>query len=183
MLDVQAQQAFAPQAVTYFTPTEVPEGQTPEALAMSGYSDAEARNTYQELLGSSSMGDFPGVVQQAIRDLLTQYHKDFIQNVTSSEERVQVASLSWSAEYAVTTGFGSIDFEPFVACAKRYQDEVRNKGLELLPDGTFNLAAARSIEDGKDESSDTSTSGSTRVSGLTTGHVVMALVAAGISLL
>jgi hypothetical protein len=56
-------------------------------------------------------------------------------------------------------------------------------GLELLPDGTLNLAAVRSIEDGKDESSDTSTSGSTRVSGLTTGRMVMVLVAAGISLL
>ena len=35
------------------------------------------------------------------------------------------------------TGFGSIKFEPFIACAKRYQDEVRSKGLELLPDGTY----------------------------------------------
>ena len=35
------------------------------------------------------------------------------------------------------TGLGTIRFEPFVECAKRYQDEVRNKGLELLPDGSY----------------------------------------------
>ncbi len=40
------------------------------------------------------------------------------------------------------TGFGSIKFDPFVTCAKRYQDEVRSKGLEILPDGTLNTAAA-----------------------------------------
>jgi subtilase family serine protease len=46
------------------------------------------------------------------------------------------------------TGFGSINFGPFVECAKRYQDEVRSKGLELLPDGTFNMAAASSSSGG-----------------------------------
>lgn len=42
-----------------------------------------------------------------------------------------------AAGWDPATGFGSIDFEPFVACAKRYQDEVRSKGLELLPDGSY----------------------------------------------
>ena len=39
------------------------------------------------------------------------------------------AAPGWDA----ATGFGSINFGPFVECAKRYQDEVRNKGLEILP--------------------------------------------------
>ena len=39
------------------------------------------------------------------------------------------AAPGWDA----ATGFGSINFDPFVECAKRYQDEVRNKGLEILP--------------------------------------------------
>jgi hypothetical protein len=43
------------------------------------------------------------------------------------------AAPGWDA----ATGLGSIKFEPFVACAKRYQDEVRSQGLELLPDGTY----------------------------------------------
>jgi subtilase family serine protease len=428
MLDVQTQQAFAPKAVTFFTPTEIPLGQVLEALTMSGYTDAEARNFTQEIIGTPSLEDLPGFLRQILKDLLTQYYKDFIQNVTSSEERIQVASLSWSSSYYseatsfeileeglkelalsgitifvssgdagasgttsdgclsadspmmaddiqeswptvspwvtvvggtqflastedpqgaevvcntmtnggitsgggfagdvfpaelfstpawqekavkaylsennsstfdgfptkntpgynpngrafpdismyaawfptlkidgspntqagtslsaptaaamislvnqkllesgydvvgyanpmiywmgencteafrdvtignnqagknvedclygfpasagwdAATGFGSINFEPLVACAKRYQDEVRNQGLELLPDGTFNLAAARSSGDGRDESSDKSTSGSTRVIGLI-GHMVMGLVATGISLL
>jgi hypothetical protein len=40
------------------------------------------------------------------------------------------AAPGWDA----ATGFGSINFGPFVECAKRYQDEVRSKGLEMLPD-------------------------------------------------
>jgi hypothetical protein len=48
------------------------------------------------------------------------------------------AAPGWDA----ATGFGSINFGPFVECAKRYQDEVRSKGLEMLPDGSFNTAAA-----------------------------------------
>lgn len=51
------------------------------------------------------------------------------------------------------TGFGSIKFEPFIACAKRYQDEVRSKGLELLPDGTY-----RSLSSSKPSNIDSSTS-------------------------
>ena len=47
------------------------------------------------------------------------------------------AARGWDA----ATGFGSIRFEPFLACAKRYQDEVRGKGLEILPDGTYREAA------------------------------------------
>jgi hypothetical protein len=43
------------------------------------------------------------------------------------------AAPGWDA----STGFGSIKFEPFVNCAKKYQDEVRNKGLEILPNGTY----------------------------------------------
>jgi subtilase family serine protease len=43
------------------------------------------------------------------------------------------AASGWDA----ATGLGSARFEPFVSCAKRYQDEVRNKGLELLPDGSY----------------------------------------------
>lgn len=43
------------------------------------------------------------------------------------------ASPGWDA----ATGLGSIKFEPFVACAKRYQDEVRGKALEQLPDGSY----------------------------------------------
>ncbi len=39
------------------------------------------------------------------------------------------AAPGWDA----ATGFGSINFGPFVECAKRYQDEVRSKGLEILP--------------------------------------------------
>ncbi len=53
------------------------------------------------------------------------------------------AAPGWDA----ATGFGSINVGPFVECAKRYQDEVRNKGLEMLPDGTFNAAAASSSSD------------------------------------
>ena len=43
------------------------------------------------------------------------------------------AAPGWDA----ATGLGSINFGPFVECAKRYQDEVRNKGLEILPDGSY----------------------------------------------
>jgi hypothetical protein len=43
------------------------------------------------------------------------------------------AAPGWDA----ATGFGSINFGPFVECAKRYQDEVRNVGLEMLPDGSY----------------------------------------------
>lgn len=43
------------------------------------------------------------------------------------------AAPGWDA----ATGLGSIRFDPFVSCAKRYQDEVRRKGLELLPDGSY----------------------------------------------
>ena len=43
------------------------------------------------------------------------------------------AAPGWDA----ATGFGSIKFEPFVNCAKKYQDEVRSKGLEILPNGTY----------------------------------------------
>jgi tripeptidyl-peptidase-1 len=43
------------------------------------------------------------------------------------------AAPGWDA----ATGLGSVRFEPFVECAKRYQDEVRSKGLELLPDGSY----------------------------------------------
>jgi hypothetical protein len=48
------------------------------------------------------------------------------------------AAPGWDA----TTGFGAINFEPFIACAKRYQDEVRSKGLELLPDGSRRSVAS-----------------------------------------
>jgi hypothetical protein len=41
------------------------------------------------------------------------------------------------------TGFGSIKFGPFVECAKRYQDEIRSKGLEMLPDGSYRSDGAR----------------------------------------
>jgi hypothetical protein len=58
------------------------------------------------------------------------------------------AAPGWDA----STGLGSINFDPFVFCAKRYQDEVRSKGLELLPDGTFNTAAASSANGGSDQS-------------------------------
>jgi tripeptidyl-peptidase I len=43
------------------------------------------------------------------------------------------AAPGWDA----ATGFGSINFGPFVECAKRYQDEVRSVGLEMLPDGSY----------------------------------------------
>ena len=43
------------------------------------------------------------------------------------------AAPGWDA----ASGLGSINFGPFVECAKRYQDEVRNKGLEILPDGSY----------------------------------------------
>ena len=46
------------------------------------------------------------------------------------------AAPGWDA----ATGMGSINFGPFVQCAKRYQDEVRNKGLEVLPDGSYRAA-------------------------------------------
>ena len=48
------------------------------------------------------------------------------------------AAPGWDA----STGLGSISFDPFVSCAKRYQDEVRSKGLELLPDGSYRPAAS-----------------------------------------
>lgn len=48
------------------------------------------------------------------------------------------ATPGWDA----TTGFGAINFEPFIACAKRYQDEVRSTGLELLPDGSRRSVAS-----------------------------------------
>ena len=43
------------------------------------------------------------------------------------------AAPGWDA----VTGLGTIQFEPFVKCAKRHQDEVRSKGLELLPGGSY----------------------------------------------
>lgn len=49
------------------------------------------------------------------------------------------AAQGWDA----ATGLGSIRFGSFVSCAKRYQDEVRSKGLELLPDGSHRPAPVK----------------------------------------
>ena len=46
------------------------------------------------------------------------------------------AAPGWDA----ATGLGSLNFGPFIECAKRYQDEVRNKGLEILPDGSYRVS-------------------------------------------
>ena len=64
-------------------------------------------------------------------------------DITVSDNQVDEASESCLYGYPAapgwdaSTGFGSIKFEPFVNCAKKYQDEVRNKGLEILPNGTY----------------------------------------------
>jgi hypothetical protein len=109
MLDVQAQQAFAPQAVTYFAPTELILGTFVEKLSTflgsEGYSAVEIERFIQQVIEKFDSGavdilePLPASAQSYISELLTEYFLEFVNNVTTSEERPQVVSLSWSSSY------------------------------------------------------------------------------------
>jgi hypothetical protein len=110
-LDVEAQQAFAPQAVTFFAPTEeMPLSYYVEAARSAGYTEDQIQQFLDKFEAEGK--DSPDV--QPFIDALEPaadkaYFADFVSNVTSSEERVQVVSLSWFADY--TDGIG--DFKVF----------------------------------------------------------------------
>ena len=109
-LDVEAQQAFAPQAVTFFAPTEgTPLSYYVEAARSAGYTEDQIQQILDKFEAEGQ--DSPDV--QPFIDALEPaaakaYFADFVSNVTSSEERVQVVSLSWSADY--TYGIGDLKF-------------------------------------------------------------------------
>jgi len=109
-LDVEAQQAFAPQAVTFFAPTEgKPLSYYVEAARLAGYTKDQIEQILDKFKAEGK--DSPDV--QPFIDALEPaaakaYIADFVSNVTSSEERVQVVSLSWSADY--TYGIGDLKF-------------------------------------------------------------------------
>ena len=109
-LDVEAQQAFAPQAVTFFAPTEeMPLSYYVEAARSAGYTEDQIQQFIDKLEAEGQ--DSPDV--QPFIDALDPaaakaYIADFVSNVTSSEERVQVVSLSWGGDY--TNGIGDLKF-------------------------------------------------------------------------
>ena len=119
-LDVEAQQAFAPQAVTFFAPTEdTPLSYYVEAARSAGYTEDQIQQILDKFEAEGQ--DSPDV--QPFIDALEPaagkaYIADFVSNVTSSEERVQVVSLSWSADY--TNGIGDLKF---------FEDGLRNLTL------------------------------------------------------
>jgi len=102
-LDVEAQQAFAPQAVTFYTPTgTVPVSYYVEAARSAGYTEDKIQQftAGYETKGqdSSEVNDIIDLLKPAA---LKAYFRDFVSNVTSSQERIQVASLSWNADYTL----------------------------------------------------------------------------------
>ena len=119
-LDVEAQQAFAPQAVTFFAPTEgTPLSYYVEAARSAGYTEDQIQQILDKFEAEGK--DSPDV--QPFIDALEPaagkaYIADFVSNVTSSEERVQVVSLSWNADY--TNGIGDLKF---------FEDGLRNLTL------------------------------------------------------
>lgn len=108
MLDVQTQQAFVPQAVTHFTPTKQPisvaVAYLEEFLKGKGYA-SEAIEETVEAVEAGTTDKLPASIKQDIKvaysQLSTEYFLEFIKNVTTSEERAQVVSLSWNSDYAV----------------------------------------------------------------------------------
>ena len=60
-------------------------------------------------LQNSSDSGLPPGVDPSVRKAAESYFRDFVNNVTSAEERVQVISFSWSADYT----FGSGDYKVF----------------------------------------------------------------------
>ena len=114
-LDVEAQQAFAPQAVTFFAPTEgTPLSYYVEAARSAGYTEDQI----QQILEEQDSPDVQPFIDALKPAALKAYFADFVSNVTSSEERVQVVSLSWSADY--TYGIGDWKF---------FEDGLRNLTL------------------------------------------------------
>ena len=114
-LDVEAQQAFAPQAVTFFAPTEgTPLSYYVEAARSAGYTEDQI----QQILEEQDSPDVQPFIDALKPAALKAYFADFVSNVTSSEERVQVISLSWSADY--TYGIGDWKF---------FEDGLRNLTL------------------------------------------------------
>jgi len=110
-LDVETQQAFAPQAVTFFAPTEdLPLSYYVEAARSAGYTEDQIQqildNFEAEGKDSPDVQPFIDALEPAA---LKAYFLAFVNNVTSSEERVQVVSLSWFADYTDGTG----DFKVF----------------------------------------------------------------------
>ena len=116
-LDVEAQQAFAPQAVTFFAPTEdLPFSYYVEAARSAGYTEDQIQQTLDKFAAEGQ--DSPDV--QPFIDALEPaagkaYFLAFVNNVTSAEERVQVVSLSWNTDY--TNGIG--DFKVFEDALKK----------------------------------------------------------------
>ena len=118
-LDVEAQQAFAPQAVTFFQPTEAAlVTYVAEAARSAGSTEAEIQQITESFvnytsnpnpLQNSSDSGLPPGVDPSVRKAAESYFRDFVNNVTSAEERVQVISFSWSADYT----FGSGDYKVF----------------------------------------------------------------------
>ena len=114
MLDVQTMQAFAPQAITYFAPNEVlPMSRVFDllpsdvvAIVEDAY-PAASSESYNDLISSDGFPQFvesldPKIrveIEDAISEALKRYFTEFVNNVTTSEERVSVVSLSWSSSY------------------------------------------------------------------------------------
>jgi hypothetical protein len=123
-MDVETLQAFAPQAVTFFVPTEKLTGPqivpyVLEAARSAGYTEDQIQQLIAEF--ESEGPDSPGVkrtIAQLYSAITKAYFRDFVSNVTSSEPRVQVVSLSWNSDYTDEIG----DF-------KFFEDGLRNLTL------------------------------------------------------
>lgn len=109
-MDVETLQAFAPQAVTFFVPTEKLTGPqiVPyvfEAARSAGYTEDQIQQLSAEF--ESEGPDSPGVkrtIAQLYSAISKAYFRDFVSDVTSSEPRVQVVSLSWNSDYTDEIG-------------------------------------------------------------------------------
>ncbi len=113
-LDVEAQQAFAPQAVTFFGPTEAAlVAHVAEEARSEGYTEDEIQQIIEDFeayvvspdrIQENSDSALPPRVNPSVIKATQDYFRDFVSNMTSSEERVQVISLSWGHDYSVGTG-------------------------------------------------------------------------------
>ena len=110
-LDVETQRAFAPQAVSFFAPTgQAGASYFLEAARSAGYTEDQIQQFAEKIeaegLDSADVMNLTGPLEDAA---LKAFFKDFLSNVTSSEGRVQVVSLSWGSDYSS----GTDDFEVF----------------------------------------------------------------------
>ena len=115
-LDVEAQRAFAPQAVSFFAPTDraaLERATLLEAARSAGYTEDEIQQIIEDFeayvvspdrIQENSDSALPPRVNPSVIKATQDYFRDFVSNMTSSEERVQVISLSWGHDYSVGTG-------------------------------------------------------------------------------